>query len=216
MSVRDEALEHFRRRDARFWRATKAHHEALAPTLASKRTRKALFSSLISIVVSQQLGIAAAESIFIRVKDACSGELTPESVLATRDATLRKAGLSGAKVKTLKAIAEEVRGNKLDLISLRRDSVDEAITKLVRIWGVGPWSAEMFLIFAVGHPDIFSPGDLALARAAERIYGLSKGDRASLLSIAERWSPYRTWACLLLWKAYRATPLRAPIPGRHR
>ncbi|MBU6321252.1 MAG: DNA-3-methyladenine glycosylase 2 family protein [Patescibacteria group bacterium] len=216
MTARDEALRHFKRHDPRFFAATKPHHGALAPALAGKRTRKDLFSALVSIVVSQQLGVAAADSIFKRVREACGGALTPESILEARDATLRAAGLSAAKVKTLKAIAEEVKADRIDLISLRRDSVLEATAKLVAIWGLGPWSAEMFLIFAAGHPDIFSPGDLALVRAAERIYGLDKGDRTSLLAIAEKWSPYRTWACLLLWKSYRATPLPAAASGRHR
>ena len=71
----------------------------------------------------------------------------------------------------------------------------------MRIWGLGPWSAEMFLMFALGRPDVFSPGDLGLIRAMEAIYGLPKGaPRTTLLAIAEKWSPYRTYASLLLWR----------------
>lgn len=201
MTRKDEALRHFKRSDPHFYRATKAHHTSLPKQLLGKRTRAQLFESLVSTVVSQQLGLAAAGAIFSRVKKACKGTVTPESILRVRLQTLRKAGLSGAKVKTLKAIADAIKNNALDLLELKNISEAEAAEKLMAIWGLGPWSVEMFLMFAVGRPDVFSPGDLGLVRAMETIYNLPKGSsRETLTAIAEKWSPYRTYASLLLWR----------------
>lgn len=217
MTGRTKALSHLKRADRAFWEATKPYHTLLPEELPSKRTRKELFSALASIVVSQQLGTAAADSIFVRLKAVCGGQITPEALLRLSEQELRAAGLSGAKVKTLKAIAQNVEQNTIDLISLKRESQAQAGAMLTAIWGLGPWSVEMFLMFAIGHPDIFSAGDLALVRSIERIYKLPpNASRTSLLAIANKWSPYRTWACLLLWRSHRAG---APLPattGRHR
>lgn len=169
--------------------------------LIAKRTRAQLFTSLVSIVISQQLGTAVADTIFARVKKACKGQITPESVLKTPLSTFRKSGLSGAKTKTLKEIARAVKNNSLDVLSLKRIPEEDAAEKLMQIWGLGPWSVEMFLMFALGRADVFSPGDLGLIRAMEAIYSLPKNTpRASLLTIAEKWSPHRTYASLLLWR----------------
>lgn len=156
---------------------------------------------MIRTVISQQLGTAAARSIFIRVKEACGGRLTPESVAKVRPAKLRAAGLSGAKTKALKSIARAVRSGSLDLVSLKGIPETEAAEKLMSIWGLGPWSVEMFMMFALGRADVFSAGDLGLVRAMETIYSLPKNPpREKLLAIARKWSPYRTYACLLLWR----------------
>ncbi|MFA6414475.1 MAG: DNA-3-methyladenine glycosylase 2 family protein [Candidatus Paceibacterota bacterium] len=196
-----DALRHFKRVDPHFYRATRAHHAALPRELVGKKTRAQLFASLVSTVISQQLGLAAAAAILSRVKGVCGGRLTPEALLKARPATLRKAGLSGAKVKTLKEIAKAVKNNSLDLLSLKRVSEAEAAEELLKIWGLGPWSVEMFLMFALGRSDVFSSGDLGLIRAMETLYDLPKNaPRTSLLSIAEKWSPYRTYASLLLWR----------------
>lgn len=197
-----DALKHFKRVDPQFYRATRAHHSSLPGSLLGKHTRAQLFASLVSTVVSQQLGLAAAAAILSRVKVACKGSLTPEAVLKARPTALRKAGLSGAKVKTLKAIAKAVKNNSLDLLSLKKVSEAEAAEQLLKIWGLGPWSVEMFLMFALGRPDVFSPGDLGLIRAMETIYGLPRNaPRTSLLAISEKWSPHRTYASLLLWRS---------------
>lgn len=195
------ALKHFKRVDPHFYKATKAHHASLPGTLSGKKTRAQLFASLVSTVISQQLGLAAAAAIFSRVKSVCGNTLTPESVLKARPQAFRKAGLSGAKIKTLKAIATAIKNNSLDLLALKKVSEAEAAEKLMQIWGLGPWSSEMFLMFALGRPDVFSAGDLGLIRAMETIYGLPKNaPRTSLLAIAEKWSPHRTYAALLLWR----------------
>lgn len=203
VSYRSNALAHFKKVDPHFYRATKSHHTSLPIKLSGKKKTSAqLFESLVSIVIAQQLGTAAADTIFWRVKKACGGQLSPESILNARVGAFRKAGLSGAKTKTLKAIATAVQKNELKLLPLKNISESEAAQKLLQIWGLGPWSVEMFLMNSLGHADVFSSGDLGLARAMEAIYGLPKNTpRTSLLSISEKWSPYRTYACLLLWRS---------------
>lgn len=199
---RTDALKHFKKADPCFHKATKAHHTSLPEKLPRKQTRAQLFESLVSIVISQQLGVAAADTIFARVKEACKGRLTPESILSLRPEMFRKAGLSGAKTKTLKAIATAVKDGSLNLLSLKTIPETKAAENLMRIWGLGPWSVEMFLMFSLGRNDVFSPGDLGLVRSMEMIYGLSKNSpRETLLAIADKWSPYRTYACLLLWRS---------------
>jgi DNA-3-methyladenine glycosylase II len=131
MTSRASALKHFKQVDPHFHRATKAHHTSLPLQLGEKKTRAALFESLVSTVISQQLGLAAADAIFIRVKKVCGNKLTPESVLKARPQTLRKAGLSGAKVKTLKSIATAVKNKSLNLLSLKNIPEAEAAEKLI-------------------------------------------------------------------------------------
>lgn len=199
-SGRASALAHFKKVDPHFYRATKAHHASLPIKLSGKKTDAQLFESLVSIVIAQQLGTAAADTIFERVRKACGGRLSPESVLKARIELFRGSGLSGAKTKTLKAIAMAVKEKTLKLLSLRNISEKDATEKLLQVWGLGPWSVEMFLMNSLGRVDVFSSGDLGLVRAMEAIYGLSKNTpRPSLLKISEKWSPYRTYACLLLW-----------------
>ena len=194
------ALRHFKRADPYFYRKTKPLHHLLPAQLSEKRTRSALFAALVSIVISQQLGTAAADTIFSRVRTVCGGRLTSLSLLRIRPETLHRVGLSGAKTKTLKAIAKAVEDGSLDLLVLKRLSEAEATSRLVSLWGLGPWSAEMFMMSALGRGDIFSSGDLGLIRAMERLYGLPKGSsRDTFLAISEKWAPHRTYASLLLW-----------------
>ncbi len=199
--TRKVALEHFKQIDPHFYKATLSLHAALPDLLVAKRTRAQLFESLVSIVVSQQLGTAAANTIFARVKKACDGRLTSLSVRKVKSERLRTAGLSDAKTKTLKAIATSIEGGSLDLLALKKVSEAEAAKILMGIWGLGPWSVEMFMMFALGRADVFSTGDLGIIRAMETLYNLPKGtSRETLNAIAEKWSPHRTYACLLLWR----------------
>lgn len=201
MTRKAAALKHLKRADPHFYARTLEHHTSLPLQLFAKRTRAQLFESLVSTIISQQLGLAAADAIFARVKVACGGTLTVKAVLKVRPAALRVAGLSGAKIKTLKEIAKAVVHNSLDLLSLKKIPEAEAAEQLMRIWGIGPWTVEMFMMFALGRGDVFSPGDLGLIRAMEAIYGLPKNaPRASLLAISKKWAPHRTYASLLLWK----------------
>lgn len=193
-----KALRHFKKVDPILYTAAKKHHQTL-PQTSIKLSRDTLFASLCESVVSQQLSVKASDTIWGRLKGI--GKITPYTIAATSLPRLKKVGLSAAKAKTLKELAKAVQQG-LDLPALRSKSPDEAIEALTTIWGVGPWTAEMFLMFGLGHPDIFSPRDLGLARSIETLYGLKRNaSYRKLESIALCWSPYRTIACRVLWKA---------------
>jgi DNA-3-methyladenine glycosylase II len=192
----DAALAHFKKADRTLHRAAKT-----VPPLEpwKQKNRKQLFASLAESVVSQQLSVKAADTIWLRLKAIAGGEVTPDSILATPLPKLRKAGLSASKAKTLKEIAKAVRGG-FDLLALKERTPEEAIASLTTIWGVGPWTAEMFLMFALRHPDIFSARDLGLVRSMEALYNLRNPTIPELEAIARSWSPYRTIACRILWR----------------
>jgi DNA-3-methyladenine glycosylase II len=114
---------------------------------------------------------------------------------------MRKAGLSAAKAKTLKELSRAILDGRLDLVALRKLPEEEAVAKLSEVWGIGRWTAEMFLMFALEREDVFSPGDLGLIRAMELLYGIEPNSKAHVYeAIAVRWSPHRTFACRVLWR----------------
>lgn len=198
-----EAYLHLKKVDGVLHAASLPFRGTYAMRPDPKKRNDQLFSALASSVVGQQLSTRAADTIWERVKVACGGKVTADTISAAPVARLRKAGLSAAKVKTLKELSKAVRKDGLNLLALRNLTYEEASARLTSIWGIGPWTVEMFLIFSLGARDIFSPGDLALARAVEKLYGLPKNTpRAELIRIAERWSPHRSFACLILWKLY--------------
>lgn len=198
--VETEALKHFRKHDPVLYGAAKRFKGTLTARVKARRTGDDLFRALAGSVVSQQLSTKAAATIWARLEVACGGRVTPETILKLRLPSMRKAGLSAAKSKTLKELAKAVK-KELDLPALRRVPEDEAIAKLTEVWGIGTWTAEMFLIFALGREDVFSPGDLGLVRAIEMLYDVPKDSHRDVyIEIAERWSPYRSVACLALWR----------------
>lgn len=158
------------------------------------------YGSLLRSIVGQQLSVAAANSIFERIKAASGGRSpTPQQLLRMRRATLRKCGLSDAKVEYVRDLAHHVLRGELDLPRLRRlddDGVREAITA---VKGLGRWTADMFLIFHLRRPDVVPVGDLGLKRAVERAYRVSDPTPRELERIAEPWRPYRSMASLYLW-----------------
>jgi len=195
----DEALKHFKKVDPVLYTAAKKHQHLLA-TSSKRMTSRTLFTTLCESVVSQQLSVRAADTIWGRLEAICGGEVTPESIRSTSLPKLHKAGLSAAKVKALKAIGKAVEKG-LNLPALKKKSPEEATQALTSIWGVGPWTAEMFLMFGLSHPDIFSARDLGLVRAIEELYDLKNPSHKELEAIAVRWSPHRTLACRILWKS---------------
>lgn len=196
-----KALAHWKRADPVLHKAALKVRASLESRPRRKRRGNAtLFAALASSVVSQQLATKAADSIWERLRSALGGRVTPEAVRKASLPKLRKAGLSGAKAKTLKELSKAV-GNGLDLASLSREGKEEAIARLTQVWGIGPWTCEMFLMFALEHPDIFSARDLGLVRSMEDLYDLPRGVPLSKLEkLAEKWAPYRSYACRVLWR----------------
>ena len=166
------------------------------------RRRAAGFGGLARIVVSQQVSAAAAEAIWGRFVGQLGGEPTAALIRARDDAALKAGGLSSPKVRTLRAMAE-ADAEGLDFGTQAWLPAAEAIENLTRIKGIGPWTAEVFLLFSAGHPDIWPGGDLALQVAVGE--GLALGARpseAACRAIAAAWSPWRGVAARLFWAYY--------------
>lgn len=180
------------------------HMRAIAARTGQPALREfpANFEGLAKIVVGQQLSAASAAAIWARVATAIK-PFTAKAVLHERNEDLKALGLSSGKIRTLKSVAEAVakRQVRFSLINGMPDSeIHEALT---RLHGIGPWTADIYLLFALRRADAFPPGDLALQLAAQRIFKLEeKPTAAELLAIAERWRPWRGAAARLLWAQY--------------
>lgn len=157
------------------------------------------FLDLVEIITGQQLSLKAAKSIFDRFLNLYSGAPTPTTVLDTPDEKLRAIGFSSSKVRYVKNIASAIVGGDLNLEVLDALSDDEIYQQLTKIKGLGPWSVEMFLIFSLKRPDVFSVGDLGLRTAIEKLYGISRDDKKTILALSDTWRPHRTLAARLLW-----------------
>ena len=172
------------------------------------RRRAAGFEGLAAMVVSQQVSTASAAAIFARLQAALPG-LAVADLLAAPDPVLRGAGLSAGKILTLRAAAAAVLDGRLPLDRLAELPADEAAARLTALRGIGPWTAQLYLLSCLGHADAWPPGDIALEEAARLALGLAaRPDRAALARIAERWRPHRAVAARLLWGYYRARKAR--------
>jgi DNA-3-methyladenine glycosylase II len=167
------------------------------------------YGALVRSIVGQQLSTKAARSIYTRLTERFGGRTpTPDEVLADDPDELRAAaGLSHAKVRYLRSLAEHVLDGSLELEKLDALGDEEIITELTAVKGIGAWSAHMFLMFHLLRPDILPVGDLGIRRAVMLAYGLDAlPDAATMQRIAEPWRPYRTLACRYLWRSLDATP----------
>ncbi len=195
------ALIHLKKADPKLYQAALPHHEDIVASMQHRRNYDALFPALAGSIVSQQLSTKAADTIWGRLEKTCKGSVTPEAILRLRETTMRKAGLSAAKVKTLKQLSKALTDGALDLRTLATMREEDAVAALSSVWGIGRWTAEMFLIFALQKEDVFSPGDLGLRRSVEAMYGLPKdAPIAKIEVIAQSWAPHRSYACRVLWK----------------
>jgi DNA-3-methyladenine glycosylase II len=176
------------------------------------RRRPAGFAGLASIVCAQQLSTASASAIWGRLA-ARFDPLDHQAVLTARTPALKRAGLSAPKIKTFRNIARAVRDGAIDLDALGDMPADEAHAALVAINGIGPWTADIYLLFCIGHADAFPAGDLALQEAARIGFRKRKRPTAQQLEkIAENWRPYRGVAACVLWSYYRAVKRRDAVP----
>lgn len=158
------------------------------------------FSSLASAIVGQQLSNAAAATIWKRLEAALGG-VTPESVLSADNGALRSVGLSQSKTAYLRDLSLHVADGRLDLDHIATLGDEDVIEQLTAVKGIGRWTAEMFLIFALGRPDVFALDDGALRSTVAWLYDLPERDRAAMELLGERWKPHRTAASLYLWEA---------------
>ena len=178
---------------------------------APLRRRAGGLGGLIQIVVGQQLSIASAGAIWGRLSAAYE-PFAADKIRRARPATLARLGLSAAKIRTLKAIAAAIRDG-LDLDALVEWPADQAHRTLTAVHGIGPWTADIYLLFCLGHADAFPAGDLALQEAARLAFALDERPAArAMAAIAEPWRPWRGVVAHLLWNYYRAVKRRDAVP----
>ena len=161
------------------------------------------FAGVLDTVLAQQVSAGAARALRRRLHDAL-GELTPRAFLALDDADLRAIGLSRQKVRYGRGIAEATLSGELDFEAIAGLGDAEAKAALCRIKGIGPWTAELYLLFALGRPDIWPAGDLAVQEALKRLKRLrTRPDARRMQELGEPWRPYRSAAARFLWHYYR-------------
>jgi DNA-3-methyladenine glycosylase II len=170
------------------------------------RIRPTGYITLMRTIVGQQVSVAAATSVWNKLESTL-GDVMPETVLAADFDTLRACGLSRQKQGYVRSLSELVASGELDLDALPDDD-EEAIAHLVRIKGIGRWSAEIYLLFAEGRPDIFPAGDLAVQVGMGRILGLAeRPSEKAIREAAEPWRPHRGAVTLLTWHCYNTAAL---------
>jgi DNA-3-methyladenine glycosylase II len=176
------------------------------------RRRAPGFAGLASIVVSQQLSTASASAIWGRLSTAFE-PLDPAVLRKARNDRLKRVGLSDAKIRTLKAVARALDDGDIDLIALADMPADAAHSALTALHGIGPWTADIYLLFCLGHPDAWPAGDLALQEAIRLAFRLNARPTAKdMVTLAEPWRPWRGVAAKLLWTYYRAVKGRDAAP----
>jgi DNA-3-methyladenine glycosylase II len=176
------------------------------------RRRSGGFAGIAGIVVSQQLSTASAAAIWGRLA-AAYDPFTPQRLLKARADRLASLGLSRPKIRAIKEIARAIVGGSLDCDALPHMEADAAHAALCAVHGVGPWTADIYLLFCLGHADAWPAGDLALQEGARLAFGLP--ERPTLketVALAQAWRPWRGVAARLLWAYYRAVKQRDAVP----
>lgn len=178
------------------------------------RQRPPGFATLVRIVIGQQLSTRAASAIFARLEaaalEAAAGLLSPEFFLETPAPALRALGLSASKAAYCRILAESVRGGALDVESLSELDDEACVAALTAIKGIGRWTAEIYLLFALDRADVWPASDLGLGAAYARLRALpARPSPREMAAIAERWRPHRSTAARLLWHFYDR--VRAPL-----
>ncbi len=165
--------------------------------------REPTFSALVGPIVSQQLSTKVARVIFARLVAAMpESQLTPENILKLRPAKMRTLGLSERKVEYIRDMARHARKGTLDFASLPAMTDEEVIARLTSVKGIGVWTAQMFLMFALQRPNVLAVGDLGIRNAIKKAYALDHMPAAEEIeALAANWHPYCSAACWYLWKS---------------
>ena len=206
-------------RDPTVQAAAAAHLSAADPVLArlvaavgppNLRHEPHLFTALVSAIVGQQISVSAASAIRARLAARCGPDqpLTPEALLALTHDDLRAIGLSRAKEAYVADLAAKVASGAVDLATIDQLPDEAVIAELTRIKGIGRWTAEMFLIFSLGRPDVLPVDDLGFRSRVRRHYQLAAlPTAAELRALGEPWRPYRTFGTWYLWRSGAVEPL---------
>jgi DNA-3-methyladenine glycosylase II len=173
-------------------------------------SRPNTFESLVHIILEQQVSLASALSALNKLRERIQ-EITPARVLLLTDAELRECYFSRQKTAYIKYLAEAIISGQIDLAAFEQMEDEDIRRQLTALKGIGNWTVDVYVMFALQHTDVFPVGDLAIVNAVKRLKALPKETtREELLIIAEQWKPYRTVASMLLWHYYLASPKSSP------
>jgi DNA-3-methyladenine glycosylase II len=207
-SVLDAAIRELVKRDPRL---APVMEKAGMPAL---RQRAPGFEGLAQIVCGQQLSVASASAIWSRLA-AAFDPFDHRIFIKARADRLGRLGLSAAKIKTLKALAKELTSERLNLDVLAEEDADAAHNTLVALHGIGPWTADVYLLFCLGHGDAWPAGDVALQEAIKVGLGLRERPTVKQMApLAEPWRPLRGAAAHLWWANYHAIKKRQGVIGK--
>ena len=172
------------------------------PCKIRKRSKSNYFEDLVASIVEQQLSGKAAKTIFSRVKTLLikhGKTITPEAVLKVKDDKLRECGMSWSKVSYIKDLAKKVKSKEVDIKKIDKLSDEQIIDELIRVKGIGRWTAEMFLMFTLARPDVFPLDDLGIRKGMDKLFK-KKLSREDMSKLAENWKPFRTTASWYIWR----------------
>lgn len=166
-----------------------------------------LFAHIVESIISQQLSVKASDTIYKRfIALLPKKKVKPEDILKVDDEDIRAAGISYSKIKYIKGVAQAVVEKEIILEALHNLSDEEVLNELIKLKGIGKWTAEMLLMFSLKRPDIFSLGDIGLRNAIAKLYKVDRDDLVAIEKISLKWKPYRTFAARYLWKSLDNTP----------
>ena len=183
---------------------------------------KDLFVDILESIVSQQLSVKASDTIWKRFKILFGKKkMTPRNLLTIDDEKIRSSGISYSKIKYMKGLATGIVNKEIDLEALTKLPNEEVLVELTRVKGIGPWTAEMILMFSLAREDVFSLGDIGLRNAIAKIYEIDRDDLKKVAKISNKWKPYRTYAARYLWKSLdnlpkpsKTLPEKSPQKGK--
>ena len=168
--------------------------------------------TLVLLILEQQVSLASARAAYERLVGRL-GALTPAGILGSTDEELRRDGFSRQKARYVRALATALEDGSLDLAAVALLADDEVRRALVALPGIGPWTAEVYLMFCAGHPDVFPSADVALQASLAKAFGLQQRPSARAVTVvAEAWKPWRSVAARLFWAYYAATLRREVMP----
>ena len=191
-----QALKHFRMVDPILAAAAKK----VWPVELRWRAAADFFAALCNEIVSQQLSDKVADVLYGRLNQICAGRITAKKIIRLTDQQLRDTGMSWSKVKFIKNLANAVTTKAINLNQLTTLEDKLVVAELTKLPGIGPWTAEMFLMFSLGREDIFSYGDLGLRKGLQKVYNFKKEPTfKQMKKIVEAWKPYRTHGARYMW-----------------
>ena len=182
-------------------RFAKVISESPLCSIGSSQSPESNFQSLVSSVISQQLATKAAETIHERLQVLAKGEITPKRIVKLSDAALRKIGVSGAKAKTIQGLAQAALTGDVPIEDLHELPDEVVFESLTSLWGIGPWTVDMFMMFQLHRLDIWPTGDLGVRRGWESIYKLAEQIEPKALELkGEKFRPYRSVVAWYCWR----------------